>query len=66
MLLLEALAHKSPMPATITKPSYWAGRQYRWCNGHIQTRTVTGKWHRTINIPTSFLESCEVDDNEIL
>lgn len=69
MLLTEALAHKSPIPVTIVKSPFatnWLGRQYRWYNGRIQTRTKTGKWHRTINIPTTMLETCEVDDNEIL
>lgn len=66
MTLLEALAQKSMLPATIIKPVYWAGRQYRWCNGHIQTRTPAGKWHRTINMPMAFLENCEVDDKEVL
>lgn len=69
MLLLEALAHQSQIPATIVKSPFsaaWLGRQYRWCNGRIQTRTKTGRWHRTINIPTTMLETCEVDDNEIL
>ena len=69
MLLLEALANKSEIPATIIKSPFtpaWLGRQYRWYDGHIQTRTKTGKWHRTINIPSILLETCEVDDNEIL
>ena len=69
MDLLEALAHKSQIPCTIVKSPFataWLGRQYRWYNGYIQTRTKTGKWHRTINIPTTMLETCEVDDNEIL
>lgn len=66
MTLLEALAHHSPIPCTIVHSPWWNGRQYRWCNGYIQTRTPTGKWHRTINIPTRLLETAEVDDNEIL
>ena len=69
MKLIEALAHESQIPATIVKSPFstaWLGRQYRWYNGYIQTRTKTGKWHRTINIPTTILETCEVDDNEIL
>lgn len=67
MTLLEALANTTDFPVTIVKPDYWAGRQYRWYDGKIQTRTQAGrKWYRTLNIPTSFLESCEVDDNEVL
>lgn len=69
MTLLEALAHQSQIPCTIIKSPFataWLGRQYRWYSGYIQTRTKTGKWHRTINIPTTMLETCEVDDNEVL
>lgn len=69
MTLLEALAHQSQIPCTIIKSPFataWLGRQYKWHNGHILTRTKTGKWHRTINIPTTMLETCEVDDNEVL
>lgn len=66
MTLLEALAHQSPRPCTIVNSPWWNGRQYRWYNGYIQTRTPNGKWHRTINIPTTLLETAKVDDNEIL
>lgn len=69
MKLLEALANKSEIPCTIIKSprcADWLGRQYRWHNGNIQTRTKTGKWHRTVYIYTTMLETCETDDNEIL
>lgn len=66
MTLLEALANKSEFPCTIVNSPYWNGRQYRWYNGRIQTRTPTGRWHRTINIPILILETAEVSDSEIL
>ena len=68
MLLIEALAHKSETPITvINKTSGQKGRQFRWCNGHIQTKTPKGKyWHRLINFPTSWLEWLEISDDEIV
>lgn len=66
MTLLEALAHHSPIPCTIVNSPFGNGRQYRWYNGHIQTRTPTGKWHRTINTPTALLETAQIDDSEVL
>ena len=65
MTLLEALANKSNTPCTIISDTC-KGYQYRWCNGHIQTRTPNGKWHRIINMSTYLLESAIIDDAEIL
>lgn len=66
MLLLEALAHKSKKPCTIINSPYFNGRQYRWRNGYIQTRTPTGQWHRNANTLTSILETAEVADEDVL
>lgn len=66
MKLIEALAHVSANPVTITN-GWYKGRQFRWCNGHIQTRPPKSQyWNRPINISTQMLEWAEVDDNEIL
>lgn len=66
MKLIEGLAHISPVPMTIING--WAkGRQFRWCNGHIQTRVNEKKtWHRLINISVALLEYAEIDDTELL
>ena len=70
MQLIEALAHQSPIPITVVKAGgidSQIGRQFRWCNGHIQTRVNEKKtWHRLINFPSWWLEYMEIDDNEIL
>lgn len=66
MLLIEALAHKSTTPITIINGPD-VGRQFRWCNGHIQTKPPKSKyWHRITSIRAWLLEWAEVDDNEIL
>lgn len=65
MTLLEALANKSETPCTIISDTC-KGYQFRWYNGHIQIRTPTGKWHRTVNMSMYLLENAEIDDAEIL
>lgn len=66
MKLIEALAHQCSNPITvINHPD--KGRQFRWCNGHIQTKPPKSKyWHRILRIPAYLLEYAEVDDNELL
>lgn len=66
MKLIEALAHLSSNPITvINRPDQ--GRQFRWCNGHIQTKPPKSKyWHRIQCIRTYLLEYAEIDDNELL
>lgn len=65
MTLLEALANKSEIPCTIINETY-KGYQFRWYNGHIQVRTPTGKWHRTVKMSMYLLENAEIEDSEIL
>lgn len=66
MKLIEALAHQSQTPITIID-RLEMGRQFRWKNGHIQTKPANSKyWHRITKISAWLLEYAEVDDNEIL
>ena len=61
MTLLEALSKRYETPIIITE-SPWGdkGRQYRWHNGHIQTKPPTGEyWNRPINISVAILETAE-------
>lgn len=63
MTLLEALSKRYETPIVITE-SPWGdkGRQYRWCNGHIQTKTQKGKyWNRIINISVAILETAKAE-----
>ena len=63
MTLLEALSRRIETPIIITE-SPWGnkGRQYRWRNGHIQTKTPTGKyWNRMTNISVAVLETDKAD-----
>lgn len=66
MTLVEALAHKSTRPITILN-GVGKGRQFRWCNGHIQTKPANSKyWHRITSISAWLLEFAEINDNELL
>ena len=63
MTLLEALSKRYETPIVITE-NPWGdkGRQYRWCNGHIQTKTPKGKyWNRIINISVAILETSKAE-----
>lgn len=63
MTLLEALSKRCETPIIITD-SPWGdkGRQFRWYNRHIQTKTPTGKyWNRPINISVAVLETAKAE-----
>ncbi len=66
MTLLEALAHKSSKPITVIN-GIDKGRQFRWCNRHIQTKPANSKyWHRITSLSVWLVEWAEIDDNELL
>ena len=63
MTLLEALSKRYETPIIITDNVWGAkGRQYRWHNGHLQTKTPNGEcWNRMTTISVAILETAQAE-----